>query len=675
LSRDITERRQFEEKLRQQNEYLAVLNETTLALMNRLEIDDLLKTIIARAGDLLGTSHGFIYLIEPEDAEIESELISRMVLRVGVGVYSKYLGTRLKPYEGLVGKVWQTGQTVVVDDYQTWSGRLSLFRDNTFHVIVAAPLKSGSEVVGVIGLGRLEVGQTFREDEIELLNRFSQLASIALDNARLYTSAQQELAERKRTEKELYKAKEAAEIANRAKSTFLANMSHEIRTPLNAILGYAQILQRDPHLTRSQRKAVETIQKSGDHLLQLINDILDLSKIEAGRVQLNSTDFDLADLVTDLSAMFQLRCEQNGLTWRVEGLEGRHSILVRGDEGKLRQVLINLLGNAVKFTSSGEVLLRVTQKDASQYLFEVIDTGPGIPENIQKAIFDPFYQGEKGIRKGGTGLGLRISKTYVELMGGELAVESQEGQGARFFFTVPLLPILKEASLQEDRKRKISHLAPGYRVKALVADNDPSNREVISDMLSEIGVEVLGAVNGQEAIEKIRKQIPDILFIDYLIPVLDGAETVQRIIQEFGQERIKMVMMTASAFSHEQDLFLRAGCHRVLIKPVRIEEIFDCLANLLKVEYEFEEIKTEDPLEGKDHLTALTLFNIRLPEDLLERLKEGAEFCKITQLKQSLAKVEALGPDGAQLAEYLREFINKYDMDGLLEVLQRLKCQ
>jgi PAS domain S-box-containing protein len=672
LNRDITERKQSEEKLRRQNEYLAALNETTLALMNRLEIDDLLKTIIARAGNLLGTSHGFIFLVDSESKGTGSSPAPGMVLRVGVGVYSKYLGICLKPYEGLVGKVWQTGQTMVVEDYQTWPGRLPIFKEDVFHAIVAAPLKSGPNVVGVIGLGRLEVGQIFREDEIELLNRFAQLASIALDNAQLDTSAQQELAERKRTEKELYKAKEAAEIASRAKSTFLTHMSHEIRTPLNAILGYTQILQRDPHLTRSQRKAVNTIQKSGDHLLKLINDVLDLSKIEAGRMQLNPTDFDLVDLIADLSAMFQLRCEQNRLTWRVEGLEGRPHLLVRGDEGKLRQILINLLDNAVKFTSSGSVLLRVTQKDASRYLFEVIDTGPGIPVNIQKTIFDPFYQDEKGIRKGGTGLGLRISKTYVELMGGELAIESQEDQGARFFFTIPLSPILKESFLREDRKGKVSRLAPGYRVKALVVDDDPSNREVVADMLSEIGVEVLEAMNGQEAIEKVRKQTPDIVFIDYLMPVPDGVETIQRITEEFGKEKIKMVMMTALAFSHEQDRFLQAGCHRVITKPIRMEEIFDCLANLLKIEYEFEEIKSEDCLDSKNTTTLPALSKLHLPEDLLRRLKEGAEFCKITQLKQSLAEMEALGPEEAQLASYLREFINRYNLDGLQEIVGRL---
>ncbi len=233
------------------------------------------------------------------------------------------------------------------------------------------------------------------------------------------------------------RARTAAEAANRAKSIFLANMSHEIRTPMNAILGYAQILRDHSELSEQQRRAVETIHSSGDHLLGLINNVLDLSKIEAGHMELQMVDFDLGQLVQWLAAMFQLRCQQQGLAWRVERVgEGW---LVRGDEGKLRQVLINLLGNAVKFTEAGEVVLRV-REEGQQYYFVVQDTGPGISAQQQQVVFEPFQQGDEGEHKGGTGLGLSIARQYVELMGGELQVASAEGQGARFSFVLSLAP-------------------------------------------------------------------------------------------------------------------------------------------------------------------------------------------------------------------------------------------
>ncbi|MCI0528533.1 MAG: ATP-binding protein, partial [Nitrospira sp.] len=407
----------------------------------------------------------------------------------------------------------------------------------------------------------------------------------------------------------------AAEAASQAKSTFLANMSHEIRTPMNAILGYAQILQLDSTLTKQQRKAVGTIERSGNHLLGLINDILDLSKIEAGRMELNSTDFDLVRLIRDLSAMFQLRCEQNRLTWQVEGLDEEQPTLVSGDEGKLRQVLINLLGNAVKFTSSGGVVLRVTPTDRDHYLFEVVDTGPGIPLRIQKTIFDPFQQGESGIKKGGTGLGLAISKKQIELMGGELAIESEEGKGTRFFFSLPLPPILKKVTLREDLDRKVVRLKPRYSVKALVADDNPANREVLAQILSSIGVEVIEVQNGQEALEKVREQVPDIVFMDYYMPTMDGLEAVQQIVQEWGKNQIKLIMITASAFEHKREEFLRSGCHEVIIKPIRVKQIFDCLTNLLGVEYEYEDSRTGVVSEA----LSFDFSKISLPGGLLTR--------------------------------------------------------
>ncbi|OUD13204.1 ATP-binding protein [Thioflexithrix psekupsensis] len=268
---------------------------------------------------------------------------------------------------------------------------------------------------------------------------------------------------------ELQEARDQALAANKAKSIFLANMSHEIRTPMNAMLGYTQILQRHSNLNPEQHQALKIIQNSGDHLLGLINDILDISKIEAGAMLLRPENFYLKELIEDISAMFKIRCEQKNLAWWVEH-EIPENMLVYADQIKLRQVLINLLGNAVKFTEQGSIILRVNMLENDYYQFDVIDTGPGISEGEQDTIFEPFHQAQSGLEKGGTGLGLAISRRQVELMGGEIRVFSKANQGACFTLC---LPLPKGTGFVEKRSDQAlyARLKSTCQVNALVVSN------------------------------------------------------------------------------------------------------------------------------------------------------------------------------------------------------------
>jgi len=489
-----------------------------------------------------------------------------------------------------------------------------------------------------------------------------------------YRALEARNAELQTSHRQLQAAKEAAEAANQAKSTFLSTMSHEIRTPLNAVIGYAQVLQRDQELKQRQRETVSVIENSGKHLLELINGILDLAKIESGRMELQTIDFNLNTFIQELSSMFQLRCQQKGLQWRMEIELSDRSHLVHGDEGKLRQILINLLGNAVKFTESGEVILRIAHQPKSRFTFEVIDTGVGISLEDRESIFGTFQQGEEGIRKGGTGLGLAISKRQVELMGGELAFQSEPGKGSKFFFTVSL-PKAKKDVPYHPAKAEIVRLKNGYSLKALVADDTEENRDVLKQILTDIGrevryrytgrVEVKLAGNGQEAVEAVQSEIPDIVFMDIRMPVLDGLEAARRIWREFGKDKLKIVAISASVLEHERNQFMEAGFDDFIGKPFRVERIYECLANLLQVEFESAIDKSSEKVE-------MPLPDIALPEELLLRLKEATERHSITKLHQCLDELEQLGSDGRLLAEQLRKLSQNYEMEEILRILKNI---
>jgi signal transduction histidine kinase len=405
----------------------------------------------------------------------------------------------------------------------------------------------------------------------------------------------------KRKNIELEKAKREAEAANQAKSQFLANMTHELRTPLNAILGFTQLLSRAQNFNPEQQEQLQIINRSGEHLLGLINDVLEMSKIEAGMAQLHSHCFDFFALINHLQEMLQLKATSKGLQLIFE-LSSDIPQYMQTDESKLRQVLINLLSNAIKFTQKGCVTLRVSSAinqaeepttQQTKLLFEVSDTGEGIASEDLDCLFEAFVQSEAGHKSSeGTGLGLPISKCFVELMGGKITLASELGKGTIANFDILVTLSTTQETYQSLSKGRVIKLAPDqpqYRI--LVVEDKWENRQLLFQMLSPLGFEVLEATNGQEGIEVWEKTEPHLILMDMRMPVMDGYEATKYIRNTVKGQSTVIIALTAFAFEERKTVILEAGCDDFIAKPFREEELLEKIGKHLGVIYLYESLQ------------------------------------------------------------------------------------
>jgi signal transduction histidine kinase len=438
-ARLFAERSTTANRLRRQNEELTALHDMALGLIDRLDVDNLLSALVVRAGGLLDTPHGYLYVFD--------QATNELVIRIASGIFQDHIGYRLRYGQGLAGRVWETGRPLAIENYQLWSQRRADLDPLPLHAIVSVPIRAGTDFVGVLGLAYVEPARTFGAAEIELLQRFADLASLALENARLYSAAQQEIAERRHTEAALLAAeanlraaKDQAEAATRAKSEFLSHMSHDIRTPISSAIGITRLLEHT-NLDTEQRELVDIIRISGDVLLTLVNNFLDLAKIEAGKLTLERQPFVLQSCIEAMIDLVagDVIAKQIDLAYT---LDSHLPAILIGDQPRLQQILINLLSNAVKFTSTGGILLAVEGRPSPTGRHEVhirvADTGSGIPPERLEHVFTPFEQADVMAARPtpGTGLGLAIAKQLSELMGGRMWVESAVGHGSTFHFTI-----------------------------------------------------------------------------------------------------------------------------------------------------------------------------------------------------------------------------------------------
>ncbi|EGK85903.1 GAF domain-containing protein [Microcoleus vaginatus PCC 9802] len=734
---DVTARKQAEIALQQQVKRERLVNSIQERIRSSLNLEEVLAMAVEEVRQFLSTDRTVIYRFNPDWSgfiAVESIAVGTMPI-LGIDINDPCFRERYV-------SVYEQGHVRAIDNIYT-AGisecHLNLLRELEIKANLVVPLLQGEKLWGLLIAHHCRSQRHWNSSEIESLQQISVQLTIAIQQSTLFEQAKTELAERKLAETALQKAVVAADTANRAKSEFLSSMSHELRTPLNAILGFSQVMVRDSSLNNQHLQHLEIINRAGEHLLALINDILEMSKIEAGRSQLNESSFNLMRLLKTLEEMFRLKAKSKKLQLNLEVGDGVPDF-VSGDEGKLRQILINLVGNAIKFTEMGSVTLRVKKKvekslgaetaefsdtqtklvgagcehseslavetaaiqrkpgwctgfnqseslahcdcvdahdlhpEVLRLQFEIEDTGLGIAAEEMNKLFEPFEQTKTGQKsQQGTGLGLPISRKFVQMMGGDITVSSTPELGSKFAFDIQIsLAAPSEIKILKPQKKVIS-LAPNqpeYRI--LVVDDRADNCLVIDRLLSPLGILVREARDGQEAIAVWEDWQPHLIWMDMQMPVMDGYEATRKIkAHPLGKQTV-IVALTASAFEEERQTILGAGCDDFMRKPFEAKILFAKMEELLGVRYLYEE-SVEAPLENESEISGVTsnqsveLQLGQMPPEWVEKISHAAHECCDDKI---LKLIEELPREFAVAAQVLTTLVDDFLFDDIIELAQ-----
>ena len=545
---------------------------------------------------------------------------------------------------------------------------LELLEQFQARAYVIFPIFCGNQLWGLLASYQNSAPRTWREAEINIGRQISTQLGVALQQAQLLEATQQQAVQ-------LQQAAWAAEAANVAKSTFLANMSHELRTPLNAILGFSQLMQRSTNLNREQQENIRIINRSGEHLLALINQILDLAKIEAGRITLNPTGFKLTSLLNEVEEMFQLQAREQKLQL-IFDCSSDIPEYVQTDQLKLRQVLINLLSNALKFTKEGGITVRVSsvmehenqQLPISNYQlhFEIEDTGSGMdPDELDK-LFQAFVQTKTGLTsQQGTGLGLAISQQFIKLLGSLITVRSKVNFGTTFAFDIPVSAVDPTVIQPVQQPRRVIGLEPNQpRYRILIVDDSADNRQLLIKLLAVFDFELKEASNGLEAMESWSSFEPHLIFMDMWMPVMDGYEATKRIKATVKGSGTAIIAVSAAKAEEARTVTVSDDCDDFIHKPFRDTEIFATLHKHLGVRYIYDEPESVPESTQIEALTPETL--AALPADWLAALERATIEC---DLELILIQIEQIRDRNDALASALAALANEFEFNQILALI------